>query len=1258
MTLTRLHLPLALALLCGNACAQPCLVGYNFTQSPPPVNGTYGCGETVTFCFTVTFWNSTNANWFQGIVANFGPGWDLSTLTPGAPPASCSGSGTWGWYPSVQGTAATNVGPQGPGFFYDYNPPDGNPGNNFGDFCTGVVNWQFCWTISVLNPPACVNGLGLSVSFNTFGDSETGSWGSGACGLDPVVPSTPAVIQACNVSAGTGGPLTLCSSSAPTGLFSALGGTPQAGGTWTNPGGAPHSGILDPAVDGSGNYTYTVTSVAPPCSQSAVIAVTVNPQPDAGADAAFTACTSDAPLALINLLGGAPTAGGTWVGPAGASSGTFNPAVDPPGDYTYTVSGVPPCVDASATVTVAVNPSPYAGSDGALVFCSNSAPASLSTGLGGSPSLGGTWTGPGGAMSGIFDPSVAPAGPYVYTVTGTAPCPSSSATVVVTVNALPDAGADASTTLCETTGATALIGLLAGTPDPGGVWTDPSNQVFAGSITPATATSGAYTYTIAGAAPCPSASSTLNITINAQPDAGSNATLNLCTASAAVDLFLSLGGTPDPGGAWNGPGGPIGNTTFTPGSSAPGAYTYTIAAQAPCIASAATVTVNVSAQPSAGVSAPLSVCSSSGSTSLLPTLGATALPGGSWTDPSGAPSSGSFTPGSSPDGAYTYTILGVAPCPDAQATVTVSTIAASDPGSNGSLSACSSDAPVPLVQSLGGSPDPGGAWTAPGGAAMGGTLNPLSAASGNYTYTLPANGPCPATSAQVDVTISTAVSAGTSGNQALCNNSSAPFNLVSALGGGPSAGGTWTDPNGAAHGPTFNAAADAPGSYTYTVAGTAPCPSATSTVTMSVVQAPDAGSGGPFSICASAAPIDPLTWLTGNPASGGTWTAPGGATIAQVNPATASSGNYTYTVAGTPPCPNAQAVVQLTVDQPPDAGLDGILNICLNGPSTNMLPLLSGAQAGGSWTGPFGASNGTFEPGPDGPGTYTYSVYGSGACINEIDAATVTVTVHPLPQPSFTQDVNRGCVPLAVNFTNTTPGALLNAGWIFGDGGLASTQDSAWHTYLSAGMRDVTLTVIDVNGCTASITVANAVLVSNGPSASFNALPSRVSVNDPVTTINHDPENQVEYLWTIDGIENDTSGSFRWTFDPPTIGFHEICLLATDTLGCFNSDCLLVLVDDDLTIWVPNAFTPNADDKNDVWRPSVLGVEEGWYTLRIFDRWGLEVFSTSDPVAGWDGTFQNGGEALPQDVYVWTLKAKDQFTPEKADLIGTVSLLR
>lgn len=1249
----------AFLLSSASAFAQPCLVGYTLTQSPLPTNGTYACGETVTFCFTVTFWNSTNANWFHGISASFGPGWDVSTLTPGAPPPSCSGNGYWAWYPSVQGTAGSNIGPQGPGFFYNNTTPaDGNPGNNFGDFCVGAVNWQFCWTISVLSPPACVNGLSLSASFNTFSDSETGSWGSAACNLDPIPTSNPAVILACSANAGSNGAITLCSASPPSVLFNALGGTPQANGAWTNPSGAAHSGILDPATDAAGNYTYTVTSNSPPCSQTATIAVTINPQPNAGTDGATTTCASSAAFSLLSSLGGAPMPGGTWTGPSGASSGTFNPAVDAAGIYTYTITGTPPCTDASASVTVTVNPSPFAGVGGPLILCSNSVPISLSTGLSGGYDPNGSWYDPSGAqVGGSFNPTTNAPGTYTYTVNGIAPCANSSATVTVTVNQLPNAGTNAAATLCETAGATVLTSLLGGAPGAGGTWADPSGQAIGASITPATASSGDYTYSITGAAPCPSASATLTLTIIAQPDAGSNSTVNLCTASAPVDLFSSLSGTPDAGGSWSGPSGPVGSTTFTPGTSAPGGYTYTIQAQAPCVNASATVTVNVSQQPSAGVSAPLSVCSSSGATALLPILGTTAQPGGTWTSPTGATVAGTFTPGTSADGTYTYTIAGIAPCPDASAMVTVTTIAASNPGSNGTLNACTSDAAISLINTLGGTPGAGGTWTTPGGGAMNGTLNPSSAAPGNYTYTIAANGPCPAVSAQVNVSISQAVSAGTSSSQSLCSSNAAPFNLITALGGAPTAGGTWTAPDGTAHPPTFSTTNDAPGVYTYTVNGPAPCPSASSTVTMSVVQAPSAGVGGAISICANEAVANPLSWLTGSPDVAGAWTGPNGA-ITQIDPSTAASGSYTYSVTGTAPCPNAQAVIALTVDQLPNAGTDGILSICINGPSTSLLPLLSGAQPSGTWSGPTGAFSGTFIPGQSPPGAYTYTVAGSGACSDETDQGTVTVTVNPLPQPSFVVDVDRGCVPLEVNFTNTTPEPLISAGWSFGDGGLASTVMSAWHMYLGAGMRNVSLTVADANGCTASITVNNAVLVSSGPTASFYAQPMRVSVNNPSTVIFQTPEPGASYHWTIDGTELDTIGDFGWTFSPPEVGYREICLVATDTLGCSNSSCLRVLIDDDLTIYVPNAFTPNSDDKNEVWRPSVLGVETGWYHLRVFDRWGLEVFSTDDPAVGWNGALNNSGELLPQDVYVWMLKAKDQFTPEKADLIGTVTLLR
>jgi len=75
-------------------------------------------------------------------------------------------------------------------------------------------------------------------------------------------------------------------------------------------------------------------------------------------------------------------------------------------------------------------------------------------------------------------------------------------------------------------------------------------------------------------------------------------------------------------------------------------------------------------------------------------------------------------------------------------------------------------------------------------------------------------------------------------------------------------------------------------------------------------------------------------------------------------------------------------------------------------------------------------------------------------------------------------------------------------------------------------------------------------------------------------------------------------------------------------------------------MYVPNAFSPNGDNNNDVFRAftsdEVAGVLD--YRLRIFDRWGVQVFESTDPDSGWDGvmngTLRNGG------VFAWSIQAK------------------
>ncbi|MEZ4740590.1 MAG: hypothetical protein R2818_14815, partial [Flavobacteriales bacterium] len=912
-------------LISGYLAAQPCLVSYTFTASPLPTNGTYGCGETVTFCYTVTNWNTTNANWFHGLSISMGPGWDAATLVPGPPPATVGGSaGTWGWYTSVSGTAGTAIGAQGPGYFFDLNN-DGNPGNNFGDFATGP--WQFCWTISVLSGAACVNGLDLSVSVNSFGDSETGSWGSAGCGGDATVVSPPAVIQSCVVDAGVGGPLVLCSTAPPVDLTTQLGGTPDAGGAWTDPGGAPHSGIVDPAVDVSGWYTYTVTNLSPPCSGQSVMTVTIETPPEPGADASHTVCSSELPFSMMGMLGGAPDPGGSWSIAGVPVPDSFDPATGLPGVYTYDLAGTAPCPNASATLTITVNQTVSAGVNGSLVTCSNGPATTLVTSLGGTPELNGSWVDPTGlATNGIYSPGFSAPGVYTYTVPASAPCADASATVTVTENDLPDAGVDATAVFCRSEAPVALLTLLGGMPDAGGTWTSGGTPI-GGNFDPATGASGIYTYLVAGIAPCPSAQAIVSITVNDPPDAGGPGAIGVCAISAGFSLFDELTGTPQAGGTWTGPDGTATIAQYTPGTSVPGTYTYEVIGTAPCPNASATVNVTENDLPNAGNDSTVYLCNSGPVLQLADLLGGAPDPGGTWIGADGLPGAATLDPAVDISGAYTYTVSGVAPCPFAQATVSVFIASQPSAGVDAAVSLCEGSAATDLFDALGDSPDVGGVWTDPNGNATDVTFDPDLDPPGNYIYSIAATAPCVDASATVLVSISPQPNAGSDAVVSVCSDGAA-VDLFDQLGPTTVAGGTWVGPDGSAGSSSYVPGASLPGVHTYTIVGVAPCVTSSATVTVNETSAADAGTDATLTACSSGAAIELFTGLGGSPDPGGTWTAPDGSAFAgSFDPAVHTAGAYSYTLAANGPCPAVNASVTMTVLDEPDAGADGTLYV-------------------------------------------------------------------------------------------------------------------------------------------------------------------------------------------------------------------------------------------------------------------------------------------------------------------------------------------
>ena len=91
----------------------------------------------------------------------------------------------------------------------------------------------------------------------------------------------------------------------------------------------------------------------------------------------------------------------------------------------------------------------------------------------------------------------------------------------------------------------------------------------------------------------------------------------------------------------------------------------------------------------------------------------------------------------------------------------------------------------------------------------------------------------------------------------------------------------------------------------------------------------------------------------------------------------------------------------------------------------------------------------------------------------------------------------------------------------------------------------------------------------------------------------------------------------------------------------------------EISIFVPNTFTPNSDGLNDLFGPKGEGI--GWIDMQIFDRWGNLIFHTNNPKQGWNGKYHK--EDAPIGAYVYKILARGKYEGT-ASFNGTVTLLR
>jgi len=98
--------------------------------------------------------------------------------------------------------------------------------------------------------------------------------------------------------------------------------------------------------------------------------------------------------------------------------------------------------------------------------------------------------------------------------------------------------------------------------------------------------------------------------------------------------------------------------------------------------------------------------------------------------------------------------------------------------------------------------------------------------------------------------------------------------------------------------------------------------------------------------------------------------------------------------------------------------------------------------------------------------------------------------------------------------------------------------------------------------------------------------------------------------------------------------------------------------DDELSVYIPNAFTPNFDGYNDVFKPVINGPELEFYDLVIMDRNGKEVFRSTDPNQIWNGTVKGSNYISSPSIFVYFLKLRTVGGIENKTYSGHIVMIR
>ena len=268
---------------------------------------------------------------------------------------------------------------------------------------------------------------------------------------------------------------------------------------------------------------------------------------------------------------------------------------------------------------------------------------------------------------------------------------------------------------------------------------------------------------------------------------------------------------------------------------------------------------------------------------------------------------------------------------------------------------------------------------------------------------------------------------------------------------------------------------------------------------------------------------------------------------------------------------------------------------------------------------------------------------------------TDSIELQANPVSNLNIEISKGCMPLTVKFNNSSTAAtLLVYRWNFGDGN-ESVEESPEHTYINPGNYSISLSAITTTGCidTSYVYIPDLITVHPLPTADFSVEPLEAAIYEPDFTFTDQSLNIVKCIYYFGDGNTSQERVTKYTYSDT--GIYYITQIVYSEFECADTAFGVIRVNSDHQFFVPNAFTPDGDNINDVFKPLILGVKE--YKMEIFDRWGELIFTTKDTEIGWNGRVKNNEKNAKQDVYIYMITFNN-LNEKQFSFSGSVTLLR